>query len=88
MAEYKVLKRFRDKLTSKVYFSGDIFETDDQDRAASAIKRGLIETKSKQSPSLDQDVSQYHVGGGYYELPDGNRVRGKDKAEEALKAGE
>ncbi len=26
-----------------------------------------------------------HVGGGYYELPDGKRVRGKKAAEEALR---
>ena len=26
------------------------------------------------------DVSAYHVGGGYYELPSGERVRGKEAA--------
>ena len=25
-----------------------------------------------------------HVGGGYYELPNGERIKGKDKAEKAL----
>lgn len=28
----------------------------------------------------DIDVSGFHEGGGYYELPDGERVRGKDNA--------
>ena len=29
-----------------------------------------------------------HVGGGYYELPNGEKVKGKQAAEEALKAGD
>lgn len=27
------------------------------------------------------DVSAYHVGGGYYELPNGDKVRGKEAAQ-------
>lgn len=34
----------------------------------------------------EPDVSDYHVGGGMYELPGGKRVRGKNKALEALGA--
>lgn len=30
------------------------------------------------------DVSAYHKGGGYYELPDGQKVRGEDAARAAL----
>lgn len=30
------------------------------------------------------DVSAYHVGGGYYELPNGEKVRGKEAATKAL----
>ncbi len=29
-----------------------------------------------------------HLGGGYYELPNGEKVRGKKAAEEAMKAGD
>jgi len=32
----------------------------------------------------DQDSELNHVGGGYYELPNGERIKGKDKAEKAL----
>lgn len=32
------------------------------------------------------DISQFHKGAGYYELPDGSRVRGKAKAQAALDA--
>ena len=31
------------------------------------------------------DPEPKHVGGGYYELPNGERVKGKEAAEEALK---
>ena len=30
------------------------------------------------------DVSQYHTGGGWYDLPNGERVQGKDNAIAAL----
>ncbi|BES66058.1 hypothetical protein SANA_24970 [Gottschalkiaceae bacterium SANA] len=32
----------------------------------------------------DPDSLLNHVGGGYYELPNGERIKGKDKAEKAL----
>jgi len=32
----------------------------------------------------DSDSDLNHVGGGYYELPNGERIKGKDKAEKAL----
>ena len=35
-----------------------------------------------QEDDLDSDLN--HVGGGYYELPNGERIKGKDKAEKAL----
>jgi hypothetical protein len=31
-----------------------------------------------------QDVDQYHTGGGWYEMPDGSKVQGKEAAQEAL----
>lgn len=38
-----------------------------------------VET-SQDDELSDVDVSEYHEGGGYYELPEGERVRGKDNA--------
>lgn len=32
----------------------------------------------------DPDSLLNHVGGGYYELPNGDRIKGKEKAEKAL----
>jgi hypothetical protein len=37
-----------------------------------------VETEPDPGPEL------VNVGGGYYELPDGERVKGKEKAEKAL----
>lgn len=34
--------------------------------------------------STELDVAQYHTGGGWYELPNGEKVQGKDKAIAAL----
>ena len=83
MPEFNVLKPFRDKQTKARYTPGDTFILDDLDRINKAVSRGLIEAKEKQA-----DVSDYHLGGGWYELPSGQRVQGKAAAEEALKAGE
>lgn len=34
--------------------------------------------------STELDVAQYHTGGGWYELPNGEKVQGKDNAIAAL----
>lgn len=52
----------------------------------------LEQTKEGQEPPAlegeehneELGVEQYHVGGGYYELPNGDKVRGKDNAIKAL----
>jgi hypothetical protein len=43
-------------------------------------------TAKKAPAPADVDVSDYHVGGGWYELPSGEKVRGKEEAREALTA--
>ncbi|MEC1155652.1 hypothetical protein [Cytobacillus horneckiae] len=35
---------------------------------------------------LSQDVDKYHKGSGYYEFPNGETIRGKEKAQEYLLA--
>ena len=34
---------------------------------------------------IDDDVERFHTGSGWYELPDGKKVRGRDNAETVLK---
>lgn len=43
---------------------------------------GLSIGGAEEQPTGDlNDVSTYHVGGGYYELPNGEKVRGKEAAQ-------
>lgn len=79
----KVLKSFRDKTDkSKLYKKGDTYTHEDANRVAFLVEKGYLE-KSKQPPEENEDELK-HVGGGYYELPNGEKVQGKEKALEAL----
>lgn len=69
----KVIKRFRDKETKKLYEKGDLYKGN-KERVSHLIKKGFL----ADNPPLN------HIGGGYYELPNGNRVKGKKQAMEAL----
>lgn len=45
----------------------------------------LFTNETEEQPTDDlNDVSAYHIGGGYYELPNGEKVRGKEAATKAL----
>lgn len=57
----------------------------------SAVVEVVGRTKKQQVVPLPEDeieglndVSAYHIGGGYYELPNGEKVRGKEAATELL----
>ena len=88
--KYLVLQLFRDKETSVKHFVGTTYETFDENRAKELQNKGFIgeeipnndepaEEKSKQV----EDVIT-HVGGGYYELPNGEKIKGKEAAQKAL----
>ena len=82
---YPVLKNFKDKQDNKReyqlndWYPRFNFEVDN-DRVEELYKLGYI---GKQ----DEEVEQYpkHVGGGWYELSNGERVQGKEEAIEAEK---
>ncbi|WP_017726763.1 hypothetical protein [Halalkalibacterium ligniniphilum] len=96
----KVVAPFRDKLDSeKEYSVGDFYEHENADRVAFLVERGFLEEKSKQPPhgegksegEKDQKTDDppdelKELGSGWYELPNGEKVQGKDKAMEALAA--
>jgi hypothetical protein len=87
----KVIKRFRDRYTKKIYKVGDSYSHENNERVASLIERGFLEEKSKKPPEEENDEFPKHTGGGYYELSDGSKVKGKEEAEEAqvaLESGE
>lgn len=48
-----------------------------EDRPVEDEQDGAVDASS-------DDLDEFHVGGGWYELPGGERVRGKDAAREAL----
>ncbi|MGH1285288.1 hypothetical protein [Bacillus toyonensis] len=75
--EFKVITAFRDKFSYVHYSVGESYKTDDQERIEFLQKEGFLETE----PVVPEIV---HVGGGYYELPDGEKVKGKDAAIKAL----
>ncbi len=76
----KVIKKFRDKLTKKTYQKGDSYSHDSEDRIAFLVEKGFLERS--QHP-LENEVT--HVGGGWYELSNGEKVKGKEAAEKAAK---
>lgn len=82
---HRVIKTFRDKHTKIVYKIGSEYGTNDQARAEELQSLGFIGDAI--GGTTDDEVDGLkHVGGGYWELPNGERVRGKDNAFEALNA--
>jgi hypothetical protein len=68
--KYPVIKRFTCKLDSRRYKPGDTYETSDPERAAFLIDMGRIGPAAEAPP--DEPI---HVGGGWYQLADGRKVR-------------
>lgn len=70
----KVLKQFTDKETKKKHLVGSEYEGSNS-RISELFSKGFLDEPPKE-PN--------HIGGGYYELPNGERVRGKEKAKVML----
>ncbi|WP_028975926.1 hypothetical protein [Sporolactobacillus terrae] len=93
----KVLNAFVDKETRKEYSSGSIYPSSDIERIRFLQEKGFLEmdapaeTPTKEKAD-DKEVDETelpselkHLGGGVYELPNGEHVKGKKKALEELK---
>lgn len=52
--------------------------------AGAAVSLEPQEKETQEDHEDDPESLLNHVGGGYYELPNGERIKGKDKAEKAL----
>jgi len=86
MATYNVTNAFIDSRTGKRVLPGDTVEFNDHE-VIRARKAGVIGAEVKKGDDSDLDeVESFHVGGGYYELPNGEKVRGKEKALAAYQA--
>lgn len=83
MKEYTVISAFKNAETGDLVKPGDTISADD-DRAARLRAAGVIGKEVSASTGADEN-GLISLGGGYYQLPDGVKVQGKDKALEALK---
>lgn len=93
---YKVKNPFFDKTDNlKPYNKGDSYSHEDEKRIASLIEKGhlepilISENPKTESSELEKELEKKefpkHSGGPYYELSNGEKVKGK---EEAFKAQE
>lgn len=80
MFEAKVLRRFKCKYSKEWYEAGDVYCHPDAQRMEYLASREppIVEWPPKPQPEVAGEPR--HVGGGWYELPDGRRVRGKEAA--------
>jgi hypothetical protein len=84
----KVINSFIDKYTRVRYDKGSAYMSDDMERIEMLRAAGYILESC--SPIVNPENVEYnvvpeeyklkHIGAGYYLLPDGSKVRGKDKA--------
>ncbi len=87
MADYTVVKTFTCKLSKKRYNPGETYSTADPERAQLLIRKKRIKSLPELKTRDDAPVTAKnlkHVGGGNYELPNGDRVKGKEAAASAL----
>lgn len=86
MKKYKVINRFKDKNTKDLFEKDAIYESDDAIRVKFLQDEGYLDKNEAESEFPK------HTGGGYYELSNGEKVKGKDEAaaaeEELQKSGE
>jgi hypothetical protein len=90
--EFQVIKAFRDKDTLKHHAEGSVYSADEE-RIEFLQEKGFVgkELTIKQKETDESELPK-HVGGGYYELSNGEKVKGKEEAaiaeEELSKEGE
>lgn len=78
---YYVKHAFRDKEDGlKPYSKGETYSSENEERVAFLMEKGFLEEKSKQPPQGEKEFPK-HAGGGYFELSNGDKVRGKEEAE-------
>lgn len=75
--QYKVLKRFNDKDTKVLYSPDSFYTNEDQERVNFLIEKGYLAKRPQQTETVSFPK---HTGGGWYELSNGEKVKGKDEA--------
>lgn len=79
MAKYVVIAEYEDSIEGTRKKAGDVIDIDDA-RAKVLANIGVIAADEPDESGL------IHLGGGYYQLPNGEKVRGKQNALDALKS--
>lgn len=79
----KVIKRFKERYENdKIYEKGDPYTYENEERIAFLMEQGYLQKRKK--PPKDDDTELKHTGGGWYELPNGEKIQGKENALAAL----
>ncbi|WP_342541041.1 hypothetical protein MHI39_08195 [Heyndrickxia sp. FSL K6-6286] len=83
--KHRVVQAFRDKNTKIHYAIGDFFESDDFERVIFLLNNNFLEKKKitinyDSESSSNEKLEPKHLGGGYFELPNGEKVKGKKNA--------
>ena len=86
--KFQVIKPFKDgNLTRSI---GDIIDIEEH-RAMKLLQYKLIgfvkEKTVIQQPVEKAVIEPKYLGGGYYELADGSKIRGKENAKKAINGG-
>ncbi|HZK53577.1 MAG TPA: hypothetical protein VFC84_05240 [Desulfosporosinus sp.] len=80
-----VSRSFQDKFTKEHYKKGKTHVSSDVERIAFLREKGFLSGEVIQESHKEDDEPFKHVGGGYYELPNGEKVKGKENALERIK---
>lgn len=76
--QYKVTRAFFDREDNKKFYRvGDQYNETSKERSEYLSQKGYIQASGPTEGLIN-------LGGGYFQLPSGDKVRGRDKAEKAL----
>lgn len=86
MFESNVVRAFRCKESKEHYAIGDTYRHEKAARVSHLMKEGFLQQKDLKEEPKEENTSLEleHIGGGYYKLPNGDKVQGKEAAQKAL----
>ncbi|OCL26306.1 hypothetical protein U472_09865 [Orenia metallireducens] len=84
----KVIRSFIDKNTKKPYNQGSIYESEDEARIKELQEKGFLykeQTVKSKENNGQGDKFPKNTGGNWYELSNGEKIQGEEKAIAAQK---
>lgn len=85
---YRVVKSFVDPRDGKPYRRGADYTATDEGHTAMLVRIGVLDTSSDLGAKGDLPEGVKSLGGGWYKLPSGEHVQGKQAALDAMDSGE